>query len=89
MPIRTMVAAVPSPLGRTPSESSGNSIGLYYPVIGRFQHVPSGHGNSESGSEPSSQHHASGLHTVQQSTPESTGQRQSMDDSARNGNITE
>ncbi|KAI9117193.1 hypothetical protein K1719_011359 [Acacia pycnantha] len=83
VPIRTMVAAVPSHLGRNPSESSANSIGLYYPVIGRFQHAPSGHGNSESGSQPASQHHASAFHAAQQSTPESTGQ--SMDDPARNG----
>ncbi|XP_028790164.1 ubiquitin-like domain-containing protein CIP73 isoform X2 [Neltuma alba] len=85
VPIRTMVAAVPSHLGRNPSESSANSIGLYYPVIGRFQHAPSGHGNSDSGSQSAGQHHASGFHAVQQSTPESTGQRQSMDDPARNG----
>ncbi|XP_054821252.1 ubiquitin-like domain-containing protein CIP73 [Prosopis cineraria] len=85
VPIRTMVAAVPSHLGRNPSESSANSIGFYYPVIGRFQHVPSGNGNSESGSQPASQHQASSFHAAQQSTPESTGQRQSMDDPARNG----
>ncbi|XP_061350728.1 ubiquitin-like domain-containing protein CIP73 isoform X2 [Gastrolobium bilobum] len=82
VPIRTMVAAVPGPLGRPPSEPSGNSIGLYYPVLGRFQNISSGHANSEQGSQPPSQHHA-----VQQSTPESTLQRQSMEDSARNGSL--
>lgn len=89
VPIRTMVAAVPSHLGRSPSETSTNSLGLYYPVIGRFQHAPSGHGNSESGSQPASQHRASGVHAAQQPTPEPTGQRQHMDDPARNGNQTE
>ncbi|KAG5242742.1 ubiquitin family protein [Salix suchowensis] len=44
VPLRTMVAAVPGTFGRLPSDSSGNSIGLYYPVLGRFQHVASGHG---------------------------------------------
>lgn len=78
-----MVAAVPGPIGRSPSEPSGNSMGLYHPVLGRLQHVSSGHANSEQGSQPPSQHHAS-----QQSTPESTLQRQSMDDFARNGNVT-
>lgn len=88
VPFRTMATAVPSLLGRTPSDSSGtNSIGVYYPVIGRYQQVLSGLGNSESGSQPPSQHHASGLHAVQQSTSESTGQRQSVDDPARNGNM--
>ncbi|KAJ1382371.1 Ubiquitin-like domain superfamily [Sesbania bispinosa] len=80
VPIRTMVAAVPGSLGRPSSEPSGNSVGLYYPVLGRFQHVSSGHTNNEQGSEPASQHHA-----AQRSTPESTLQRQSMEDSARNG----
>lgn len=81
MPVRTMVAAVPGPLGRPSSEPSGSSMGLYYPVLGRIQHVSSGHANSEQGSQPASQHH-----TAQHSTPESTLQRQSMEDSARNGN---
>ncbi|KAL5183469.1 Large proline-rich protein BAG6 [Glycine soja] len=80
VPIRTMVAAaVPGTLGRLPSESSGNSIGLYYPILGRFQHVSSGHSNSEQGSQQSSQHH-----TVLPSTPESILQRQNTEDSARN-----
>ncbi|XP_027333416.1 ubiquitin-like domain-containing protein CIP73 isoform X2 [Abrus precatorius] len=83
VPIRTMVAAVPGPLGRPPLESSGNSIGLYYPVLGRFQHVSTGHANSEHVSQQSSQHHAALL-----STPESTLQRQSTEDSARNGSLS-
>ncbi|RYR76748.1 hypothetical protein Ahy_A01g001306 isoform E [Arachis hypogaea] len=81
VPIRTMVATVPGSLGRPPAEPSGNSIGVYYPVLGRFQQVSSGHGNSEQGSQPASQHHA-----VQQSSHENTLQRQN-EDSARNGNI--
>lgn len=84
VPIRTMVAAaVPGTLGRLPSESSGNSIGLYYPILGRFQHVSSGHSNSEQGSQQSSQHH-----TVLPSTPESILQRQNTEDSARNGSLS-
>ncbi|MED6222510.1 Ubiquitin-like domain-containing protein cip73 [Stylosanthes scabra] len=71
LPIRTMVATVPGSLGRPPSEPSGNSIGVYYPVLGRFQQVSSGHGNSEQGSQPPSQHHA-----VQQSSREDTLRRQ-------------
>lgn len=43
VPIRTMVAAVPGPFSRLPSDSSGNSMGLYYPLLGRFQPVASGH----------------------------------------------
>ncbi|CAJ1944724.1 unnamed protein product [Sphenostylis stenocarpa] len=84
VPIRTMVAAaVPGPVGRPPSESSGNSIGLYYPILGRFQHVSSGHANSEQGSQQSTQHQA-----AVPSTTESMLQRQNTDDSARNGSLS-
>ncbi|KAL5065236.1 hypothetical protein RYX36_026973 [Vicia faba] len=79
VPIRTMVATVPGPLGR-PSESSATSTGLYHPVIGRFQRVTTGHANSEQGSQSASQDRA-----AQHSTPESTLPRQSAEDSARNG----
>ncbi|XP_022639530.1 large proline-rich protein bag6-B isoform X3 [Vigna radiata var. radiata] len=80
VPIRTMVAAaVPGPVVRPPSESSGNSVGLYYPILGRFQHVSSGHVNSEQRSQHSSQHHA-----AVPSTTDSMLERQSTDDSTRN-----
>ncbi|KAB5514591.1 hypothetical protein DKX38_028497 [Salix brachista] len=46
VPLRTVVAAVPGTFGHLPSDSSGNSTGLYYPLLGRFQNVASGHGNS-------------------------------------------
>ena len=49
VPLRTVVAAVPGTFGRLPSDSSGNSTGLYYPLVGRFQNVVSGHGNSGRG----------------------------------------
>ncbi|KAK7292000.1 hypothetical protein RIF29_07607 [Crotalaria pallida] len=80
VPLRTMVAAVPGPIGRLPSEPSSNSMGFYYPVLGRLQPVSSGLANSEQGSQPPSQHHA-----AQQSSIESTLQRQIMVDSASNG----
>ncbi|KAL5061230.1 hypothetical protein RYX36_032834 [Vicia faba] len=66
VPIRTMVATVPGPLGR-PSESSATSTGLYHPVIGRFQRVTTGHANSEQGSQSASQDRA-----AQHSTPAPT-----------------
>lgn len=83
LPIRTMVAAVPVPLGRPSSEPSGNPAGLFHPVVGRFHRVgvSSGQANSEQRSQSASQHHA-----AQHSTPESTLQRQNVEDSARNGN---
>ncbi|KAJ8768123.1 hypothetical protein K2173_021063 [Erythroxylum novogranatense] len=45
VPIRTVVAAVPGSFSRRPSDSSGSSVGLYYPLLGRFQHVASGWGS--------------------------------------------
>ncbi|XP_019441049.1 PREDICTED: large proline-rich protein bag6-like isoform X2 [Lupinus angustifolius] len=83
VPIRTMVAALPGPIGRFPLEQSGNSMGFYYPVLGRMQPVSSGHANSEPRSQPPSQHRA-----AQQSTLESTLQRQSVLDSASNGSVS-
>ncbi|KAE9601763.1 putative ubiquitin [Lupinus albus] len=83
VPIRTMVAAVPGPISRLPLEQSGNSMGFYYPVIGRMQPVSSGRANSEQRSQPPSQHRA-----AQQSTLESTLQRQSVVDSASNGSVS-
>ncbi|KAJ4838103.1 hypothetical protein Tsubulata_039647 [Turnera subulata] len=80
VPIRTtMVAAVPSAFSRLSSESSGNSIGLYYPVVGRF--LSPGHVNGGRGSRASGEHQPSGntpsANTAeQQSTAEPAGQRQ-------------
>ncbi|KAJ7957466.1 Large proline-rich protein bag6 [Quillaja saponaria] len=85
MPFRTMVAAVPSSFSRVPSESSDNSTGLYYPVLGRFQHV-SGHG-TEQGSQPSTEQHPSNLQTEQQSVSGFTVQRQNIEDPTRNGSL--
>ncbi|KAM6579968.1 hypothetical protein CsatA_003742 [Cannabis sativa] len=87
VPLRTMVAAVPGPFGRLPpSDSSGNSMGLYYPVLGRFQHVAPGHLSGDRGAQASGERHAAhagGLHPEQQSTESAAQQR--AGDSARDG----
>lgn len=75
MPIRTVVAS------RLPSESAGSSIGLYYPVLGRFQHVASGNVNGERGSQASGDGHPAGLHSNRQSS-------ENITDPAREGNIS-
>ncbi|WCJ30100.1 Ubiquitin-like domain-containing protein CIP73 [Euphorbia peplus] len=89
VPIRTMVAAVPGPFSRLPSDSSTNSMGLYYPVLGRFQHVPSGNVNGAGarGSEASAEHHPSGVQNVQQSTSESNVQQQNAETQIRDGSL--
>ncbi|KAL4339601.1 hypothetical protein GQ457_08G000670 [Hibiscus cannabinus] len=72
VPIRTMVAAVPTPLGRVPSDSPGSSMGLHYPLLGSFQHTSPGHPSGEQG-----------LQMEQQPIPESAVQHQSSEESAR------
>ncbi|XP_021808980.1 large proline-rich protein bag6 isoform X2 [Prunus avium] len=73
VPIRTMVAAVPAPLSRLPSDSTGNSIGLYYPLLGRLQHVASGHVSGERGTLASGDRPPAGLHADQQSSEQNIG----------------
>ncbi|XVE71560.1 hypothetical protein DITRI_Ditri10aG0161100 [Diplodiscus trichospermus] len=87
VPIRTMVAAVPAPLGRLPSDSSGNSVGLYYPLLGRFQHIAPGHGSGEQGSQASGEHLSPGAQSEPPPVPESAVQHQSLEESARNGSL--
>ncbi|GAY56689.1 hypothetical protein CUMW_173820, partial [Citrus unshiu] len=86
VPVRTMVAAVPAPFGRLPSDSSSNPVSLYYPVLGRFQHVASGLVSGEQGHQVSGEHHPAGLQTEQPSVPDSIGQ-QNAEDPARNGSL--
>lgn len=86
VPVRTMVAPVPAPFGRLPSDSSSNPVSLYYPVLGRFQHVASGLVSGEQGHQVSGEHHPAGLQTEQPSVPDSIGQ-QNAEDPARNGSL--
>ncbi|CAK7338536.1 unnamed protein product [Dovyalis caffra] len=88
VPLRTVVAAVPGTLGRLPSDSSGNSVGLYYPVLGRFQHVASGHGSGGRGSQATVEHPIAGIQTEQPPTPEPPVQRQNVEQRTRDGNVT-
>ena len=88
VPLRTMVAAVPGTFGRLPSDSSGNSIGLYYPVLGRFQHVASGHGSGGQGSQASDEHHTARVQTDQPPTLEPAVQQQNIEHRTRDGNVT-
>lgn len=68
------------------ADTSGSSMGLYYPVLGRFQHVASGHVNVERATPASGDHPPAGLYTDQQSS-ESAGEQQNVGGPAREGNI--
>ncbi|KDP30188.1 hypothetical protein JCGZ_16970 [Jatropha curcas] len=83
VPIR--VAAVPGPFSRLPSDSPSNSIGLYYPVLGRFQHVASGHVGGARGSQASGEHQPAGVQTEQQSTSEPAVQQPNAEHQTRDG----
>ncbi|GMN47470.1 hypothetical protein TIFTF001_016647 [Ficus carica] len=81
VPLRTMVAAVPGPFSRLSSDSSGNSVGLYYPVLGRFQHVASGHASAERGTQASGERHSA------HPTLDSAAQQRPPGDPARDGSL--
>ncbi|XP_038711646.1 ubiquitin-like domain-containing protein CIP73 isoform X1 [Tripterygium wilfordii] len=87
VPIRTVVAAVPGSFSRLPSDTSENSIGLLYPLLGRFQNVSSAHLGGEQGSQASGEHHPPGLQTGQQTTPESAVQQPNDNDHSRGGSL--
>ncbi|KAI3426555.1 Ubiquitin-like domain-containing protein, partial [Psidium guajava] len=86
VPIRTMVAAVPAPFSRLSSDSPSNPAGIYYPLIGRFQHAGSVAG--ERGSHALSEQHPTLVETVQQVIPESLLHQQTPADPGRDGSST-
>lgn len=77
LPVRTVVAAVPSSLTQLPSDSPGNRIGLYYPVLGRIQHVSTAPANATRDSQASGDHNPAAVHAEvgQQSSHESAMQQ--------------
>lgn len=87
VPIRTMVATVPGPFSRLPSDSTSSSLGLYYPVLGRFQHVATGQVTERRGSQASGETYFSGFQTEHVPIPESAMQQQNFEDPAGDGNV--
>ncbi|KAG6423436.1 hypothetical protein SASPL_113832 [Salvia splendens] len=57
IPLRTVVAAVPAPVGRS-ADSSRGSVGILYPVMARVQHQSSGSSNNARTSQASDLNHA-------------------------------
>ncbi|XP_050203774.1 ubiquitin-like domain-containing protein CIP73 [Mercurialis annua] len=86
VPIRTMVATMPGPFSRLPSDSSSNSIGLYYPVVGRFQHVAS-QVTGARGSQAPGEHNPAGVQTELQSTTEPAVQLSNAEQRTRDGSL--
>ncbi|KAK9269697.1 hypothetical protein L1049_001475 [Liquidambar formosana] len=87
VPIRTMVATVPGPFSRLPSDSTSGSLGLYYPVLGRFQHVASGQVTERRESQASGETFFSGFQTEHVPIPESAMQQQNFEDPAGDGSL--
>ncbi|XP_047946804.1 ubiquitin-like domain-containing protein CIP73 isoform X2 [Salvia hispanica] len=69
IPLRTVVAAVPAPVGRS-ADSSRGSVGILYPVMARVQHQSSGSSNNARTSQASDQNG----HAAEQ--PDSSTQQQ-------------
>ncbi|CAK9134515.1 unnamed protein product [Ilex paraguariensis] len=78
VPMRTVVAAVPAPVGRVSSEPSRGALGIFYPVLARVQHAISGNLNSTSGSQASDERHSRDLNTGRQGISDSDVQQQNI-----------
>ncbi|KAL0327401.1 UNVERIFIED_CONTAM: Ubiquitin-like domain-containing protein CIP73 [Sesamum angustifolium] len=78
IPIRTVVAAVPTSVGRG-SDSSRGSIGILYPVLARFQHVSSGNSSGTRALQASD-------HT-EQPIPDSAAEQQNVSGGNGNSNV--
>ncbi|KAJ4958873.1 hypothetical protein NE237_025984 [Protea cynaroides] len=90
VPIRTVVAAVPGPSPRPPSSTAGGSVGLFYPLLARVQHVTSGNSNHARGSQVTSEHLPGAPETREEPVPAFSEQEQNMNSnifvSVRDGN---
>ena len=85
VPIRTVVAAIPAAARRSPTDSSRSSVGLFYPVLARVQHVMSGNYNGARASQASDEHQPRGLGAQRQPVPESASQQQNIESQGRDG----
>ncbi|XP_021860167.1 ubiquitin-like domain-containing protein CIP73 isoform X3 [Spinacia oleracea] len=86
LPFRTMMAAVPD-LNRSPQDSSGGSLGLVYPVLGRYSSIPSANLSSRTGNQVSDEHQSTGVQTQPHSSPESASLPQNSEGAAGNAGI--
>ncbi|KAL6012050.1 hypothetical protein ACLOJK_002525 [Asimina triloba] len=75
VPVRTVVAAVPAALRRPPSDAAGSSVGLFYPLLARVQHLNSGQSSDTRGPQPSVGTHPTGPGS-QQPIPEAAAVHQ-------------
>ncbi|GAB2289142.1 hypothetical protein Dimus_023445 [Dionaea muscipula] len=87
LPVRSMVATLPD-LNGSPLDSSGNSSGSYYPLLGRYQHLTTQNlGGSRTGSQVSGENPPFVFQAEMQATPESAAQQGNMEDSTGNGQV--
>ncbi|XP_021741862.1 uncharacterized protein LOC110708067 isoform X2 [Chenopodium quinoa] len=76
LPFRTMMAAAPD-LNHSPQDASGGSVGLLYPVLGRYS--PSGNLSSRAGNQVSNEHNSSGVQTQPLSSLDSATLQQNIE----------
>ncbi|KAL2929887.1 Ubiquitin-like domain-containing protein CIP73 [Bienertia sinuspersici] len=86
LPFRSMMAAVPD-LNRPPQDSSGNSVGMLYPVLGRYPSMPVGTVSSRAGNQVSDEHLSSGVQSQSHGRPESAAVQQNIEGPAGNGRV--
>lgn len=82
VPIRTVVAAVPASVSRPTSNSSGSSMGLFYPLLARVQHVTAGQINDTRVSQASREQQPSNTESNYQQIPGSAVQQQNITNEA-------
>ncbi|KAK9098465.1 hypothetical protein Syun_025510 [Stephania yunnanensis] len=78
-PVRTVVAAVPAQASRPASNSSGNSVGVYYHLLPRGQQVTTGQMSDASGSPSSGLRDSDVPESGRRLTPDSAMQQQNIE----------
>ncbi|CAL5440125.1 unnamed protein product [Camellia sinensis] len=89
VPIRTVVTAVPASVRSSPSDSSRGSVGLFYPVLARVQHVASGNLNNPRDSQAFDERRSDHFESGQQPNPDSALPQQDIGLPGADGNGTQ
>lgn len=85
VPIRTVVATIPTPFSRQSSDSQINNRGSHYPVLVSSQHVASDHMNINQAVNESV---FDGIQSELPPVPEVSAQQQNPEGNARDGNVS-
>ncbi|XP_009789081.1 ubiquitin-like domain-containing protein CIP73 [Nicotiana sylvestris] len=87
VPIRTVVTTVPASVGHSASDSSRGSMGLFYPVLARVQHISSRNSNNSAAAQASAVNNSHEVEAEQPPNPDSAGERQTSGFAGAEGNF--